>query len=121
MNFPIVLIHFSPLKSGQPLYSGQISWSQCVLYKEVPLYYIYMILVMNVQGDYPVTQLQYHVSLQGKMAAGSSVTNGRIFAPYRAIGLCCNHVPMCMYARGDSILVATSVGKAHHVYNVSFK
>ena len=28
---------FSPLKSGQPLYSGQISWSQCVLYKEVPL------------------------------------------------------------------------------------
>ena len=38
MNFPIVLIHFSPLKSGQPLYSGQISWSQCVLYKEVPLY-----------------------------------------------------------------------------------
>ena len=61
-------------------------------------------------------QLLYHVSLQGKMAAA---TNGRIFAPYRAIGLCCNHVPMCMYARGDSILVATAVGKAHHVYNVS--
>ena len=38
IDFPIVLIHFSPLKSGQPLYSGQISWSQCVLYKEVPLY-----------------------------------------------------------------------------------
>ena len=34
-----MLIHFSPLKSGQPLYSGQNSWSQCVLYKEVLLYY----------------------------------------------------------------------------------
>ena len=38
IDFRILLIHFSPLKSGQPLYSGQISWSQCVLYKEVPLY-----------------------------------------------------------------------------------
>ena len=33
-----MLIHFPPLNSGQPLYSGQISWSQCVLYKEAPLY-----------------------------------------------------------------------------------
>ena len=33
-----MLIHFPPLKSGQPLYSGQITWSQCVLYREVPLY-----------------------------------------------------------------------------------
>ena len=39
IEFPIVLIHFPPLKSGQPLYSGQISWSQCVLNEEVPLYY----------------------------------------------------------------------------------
>ena len=38
VDFPIVLIHFPPLKSGQPLYSGQICWSQCVLYKEAPLY-----------------------------------------------------------------------------------
>ena len=38
IDFPIVLILFSPLKSGQPLYSGQISWSQCVLHKEVPLH-----------------------------------------------------------------------------------
>ena len=30
---------FPPLNSGQPLYSGQISWSQCVLYKEVPMYF----------------------------------------------------------------------------------
>ena len=28
MNFPIVLIHILPLKSGQPLYSGRIAWSQ---------------------------------------------------------------------------------------------
>ena len=40
IDFPIVLIHFPPLKSGQPLYSGQISLSQCVFYKEVPLYVI---------------------------------------------------------------------------------
>ena len=30
--------HFSPLKSGQPLYSGHNDWSQCVLYEDVPLY-----------------------------------------------------------------------------------
>ena len=34
IDFPIVPIHFSPLKSGQALYSGQINWSQCVLYRE---------------------------------------------------------------------------------------
>ena len=28
MGYPMVVIHFSSLKSGQPLYSG---WSQCVL------------------------------------------------------------------------------------------
>ena len=38
VDFPTVLIHFSPLKSGQRLYNGQIRWSQCVLYREVPLY-----------------------------------------------------------------------------------
>ena len=38
IDFPKVLIHDSPLKRGQPLYSGQISWSRCVLYREVPLY-----------------------------------------------------------------------------------
>ena len=37
IDSPIVLIHFPPLKSGQPLYSGQVSWSQCVLCEEVPL------------------------------------------------------------------------------------
>ena len=38
IDFPIVPILFVPLKSGQPPYSGQITWSQLVLYKEVPLY-----------------------------------------------------------------------------------
>ena len=38
IDFTIVLIHFSSLKSGQPLYSGQFSWSRCVHYTEVPLY-----------------------------------------------------------------------------------
>ena len=38
VDFPIVLIHFLSLKSGQPLYSGQITWSQFVLYREVSLY-----------------------------------------------------------------------------------
>ena len=36
IDFPILPIHFLPLKSGQPLYSGQNSWSQCVLYREIP-------------------------------------------------------------------------------------
>ena len=35
---PVVVIHLSPLKSVQPLYSGQVSWSQCVLYTEISLY-----------------------------------------------------------------------------------
>ena len=34
IDFPIVLIHFSPLKSGQPLYGGQISWYQRVSFIE---------------------------------------------------------------------------------------
>ena len=38
--FPTSPTHFSPLKSGQPLYSGH--WSQCVLYREVPLYILYI-------------------------------------------------------------------------------
>ena len=38
MGYPMVVIHFSPLKSGQPLYSGQINSFQCVLYTEVSLY-----------------------------------------------------------------------------------
>ena len=35
MVYHMVVIHFSPLKSRQPLYSGQISWSQRVPYTEV--------------------------------------------------------------------------------------
>ena len=38
IDYPMFVIHFSPLDGGQPLYSGQISWSQCVLYTEVSLY-----------------------------------------------------------------------------------
>lgn len=45
--------------------------------------------------------------------------SSRIFAPYRALGFCCNDVPLRVYARGDSLLVATAVGRSHHVYNVS--
>ena len=52
-----------------------------------------------------------------KMADPSK--GSRIFAPYRALGFCCNDVPLRVYARGDSFLVATAVGKSHHVYNVS--
>ena len=38
MHFPIVLIHFQPLKREKPLYKGKNSWSQRVLYSEVPVY-----------------------------------------------------------------------------------
>ncbi len=34
----ILTIHVEPPKKGQPLYKGQNSWSQGVLYMEVPLY-----------------------------------------------------------------------------------
>ena len=40
MGSHIVLIHVLPQTIGQPLYSGQISWSQCVLYKEAYLLYV---------------------------------------------------------------------------------
>ena len=46
-TFPIVLIHFKPLKRGQPLYKGQNGWSQRVLYSEVPLY---MYILKRVSG-----------------------------------------------------------------------
>ncbi len=39
VHFPIFLIHFEPLKSGQPLYKGQNDWPQRVVYSEVPLYF----------------------------------------------------------------------------------
>ena len=39
VDFPIVLMHYSPLKSGQPFSSEQITWSQCVLYRELPPVY----------------------------------------------------------------------------------
>ena len=44
MDFSIIFSAntFSPLKSGLPLYSGQIRWSQCVLYREVPLHTYYV-------------------------------------------------------------------------------
>lgn len=48
-----------------------------------------------------------------------SSQSSRIFVPYRALGFCCNDVPLRLYARGDSFLVATAVGRSHHVYNVS--
>ena len=39
VDVPMVLIYFSPLRCGQPLYSGQNGWSQCILNKEVYLSY----------------------------------------------------------------------------------
>ena len=35
---PILLVHFEPLKSKQPLYKGQSSWSQRVAGPKVPMY-----------------------------------------------------------------------------------
>ena len=49
--------------SGQPLYSGQISWSQCVLYREVPLYtYIPAVVIIEFCSAY-VHALQVHINV----------------------------------------------------------
>ena len=40
----MVQLHFSPLKSGQPLYSGQYGMSQCVLCEEVQCIHVICIV-----------------------------------------------------------------------------
>ena len=39
IDIAMVLIHYSPLRCGQPLYGGQNGRSQCVLNKDIPLSY----------------------------------------------------------------------------------
>ena len=43
---------------------------------------------------------------------------GQIFSPYRAIGICCDHVPLVSQSLGTDVFVVTAVGKAFHVYLV---
>ena len=47
------------------------------------------------------------------------ITMSKIFSPFRAVGFCCNSVPLSLSVRGSTALIATAVGKAFHVYNVS--
>ena len=42
----------------------------------------------------------------------------KIFSPFRSVGLCSNLVPLSVSARGTSVLIATSIGEAFHVYEV---
>lgn len=44
----------------------------------------------------------------------------QIFSPFRALGLCCNHVPLALRVKGKRGFIATSVGRAYHLYNVSY-
>ena len=88
IDFLIVVIHFSPLKSGQPLYSGQISWSQCVLYKEVPLYTEQHCSLHNTSGG-----IQYF-STQVQLTANAGIlwTHIHTYYVHRTSG-----VHMCTY------------------------
>ena len=91
MDFPIVLIHFIPLKSGQPLYSGQITWSQCVLYREVPQYihqlstYYYAVLgciscasAVIILGVYPLEIIVRGLSFFGTLTVFCTVCRTRV-------------------------------------------
>ena len=51
-----MLIHLSPLKSGQPLYSGQITWSQIVLYRGSTVF-LFECVHLYVCADYPFTYI----------------------------------------------------------------
>ena len=42
----------------------------------------------------------------------------QIFTPFRALGLCSNYVPLALSVKGKRAFVATSVGRAFHVYDV---
>ena len=67
MGYSMIVIHFSPLKSGQPLYSGQISWSQCVLYTEISLY-IYFTNSKQIRIHVPVRENRSQCAKQFAMA-----------------------------------------------------
>ena len=62
LDIPVVLPHIPPLKSGQPLYNEQISWSQCVLYEEVPLchnpMHVILLLLYSICIVYRTTKVQ---------------------------------------------------------------
>ena len=43
----------------------------------------------------------------------------QLFVPFRALGFVANHVPLAIQSQGTENVVATAVGNAFHVYNVS--
>ena len=67
MDFPIVLIHFMPLKSGQPLYSGQNGWLPCVLYEEVPLYSMKNVVMNSLSHESIVSGYQGNLFRLGSL------------------------------------------------------
>ncbi|XP_064385749.1 WD repeat-containing protein 36-like isoform X4 [Halichondria panicea] len=43
-------------------------------------------------------------------------SSSQVFSPFRAIGFCCNHLPLVSSSLGAETFVVTSVGRAFHVY-----
>ena len=58
MGYPMVVIQFSPLKSGQPLYSGQICWSQCILWTDISLTVYILLLTSSCRSMYTISLLR---------------------------------------------------------------
>ena len=52
------------------------------------------------------------------MSSQAAAAGSQIFNPYRAIGICSNHVPLVAQSLGSDTFVVTAVGKAFHVYLV---
>ena len=49
----------------------------------------------------------------------TSISTSQLFCPFRAIGLCSNHIPLAADSRGAESFIATAIGRAFHVYLVS--
>lgn len=48
----------------------------------------------------------------------SETSPSQIFSAYRAIGICCDHVPLVAQCQASGDFVVTAVGKTFHVYLV---
>ena len=90
-----MLIHFPPLKSGQPLYSGQICWSQCALYREVPLYFILRLHSLHCVCVHAYVRAQTDCEYRFLFTCANVLTHYRCTQSTHGVQFCCLFV--CLF------------------------